>query len=66
MKVLGREVKYVDVPLQAALEAMVGKRLPEWYADAYNEYNKPSVRVLYRRTIGASGIGTTDRSLYSC
>jgi uncharacterized protein YbjT (DUF2867 family) len=37
---LGKEVKYVDVPLEAAREAMVGMGLPEWYADAYNEYNK--------------------------
>ncbi len=39
-KALGKEVKYVDVPLEAAREAMVGMGLPEWYADAYNEYNK--------------------------
>ncbi len=39
-KALGKEVKYVDVPLEAAREAMVGMGLPEWYADAYNEYNE--------------------------
>ncbi len=39
-KALGKEVKYVDVPLEAAREAMVGIGLPEWYADAYNEYNE--------------------------
>ena len=37
---IGKEVKYVDVPLEAAREAMVAMGLPEWYADAYNEYNK--------------------------
>ena len=39
-KALGKEIKYVDVPLDAAREAMVGMGLPDWYADAYNEYNK--------------------------
>ncbi len=39
-KALGKEVKYVDVPLEAARDAMVGLGLPEWYADAYNEYNE--------------------------
>ena len=37
---LGKEVTYVDVPLEAAREAMVGMGLAEWYADAYNEYNE--------------------------
>ncbi len=37
---LGKEVKYVDVPLEAAREAMVGMGLPEWMADAVNDYNK--------------------------
>ena len=39
-KALGKEIKYVDVPLEAAREAMVGMGLAGWYADAYNEYNK--------------------------
>ncbi len=39
-KALGKEVKYVDVPLEAAREAMVGMGLSEWHADAFNEYNK--------------------------
>ena len=39
-KALGKEVKYVDVPLEAAREAMVGMGLSEWLADAFNEYNK--------------------------
>ncbi len=37
-KALGKEVKYVDVPLEAAREAMVGMGLPEWMADAMTEY----------------------------
>ena len=39
-KVLGKEVKYVDVPLEAGREAMVGMGLPEWIADAFGEYFK--------------------------
>ncbi len=39
-KALGKEVKYVDVPLEAAREAMVGMGLPEWIVGALNEYNK--------------------------
>ena len=39
-KALGKEVKYVDVPLEAAREAIVGMGLPEWFADALNEYSK--------------------------
>ena len=39
-KALGKEVKYVDVPLEAAREAMIGMGLSEWLADAFNEYNK--------------------------
>ncbi len=39
-KALGKEVKYVDVPLEAAREAMLGMGLPEWIVDALNEYNK--------------------------
>ncbi len=39
-KALGKEVKYVDVPLEAAREAMVGMGLSGWLADANNEYFK--------------------------
>ncbi len=35
-----KEVKYVDIPLEAAREAMVGMGLSEWFADALNEYNR--------------------------
>ena len=38
-KALGKEVKYVDVPLEAGREGMVGMGLPEWFADAMTEYN---------------------------
>ena len=37
-KALGKEVKYVDVPLEAAREAMLGMGMTEWLADANNEY----------------------------
>ena len=37
-KALGKEVKYVDVPLEAAREAMLGMGMSEWLADANNEY----------------------------
>ncbi len=37
-KALGKEVKYVDVPLEAAREAMIGMGMSEWLADANNEY----------------------------
>ena len=39
-KALGKHVKYVDVPLEAAREAMLGMGLPEWIADAFPEYFK--------------------------
>ena len=39
-KALGKEVKYVDVPLEAGREALVGMGLSEWFADALNEYFK--------------------------
>lgn len=39
-KALGKEVRYVDVPLAASREAIVGMGLPEWFADALNEYFK--------------------------
>ncbi len=39
-KALGKEVKYVDVPLEAAREAMLGMGMSEWLTDANNEYFK--------------------------
>ena len=39
-KALGKEVKYVDVPPEAARESMVSMGLPEWMADALIEYSK--------------------------
>ncbi len=35
-KVLGKQVNYVDVPLEAAHEAMIG--MGEWIADAFGKY----------------------------
>ena len=37
-KALGKQVNYVDVPLKAAHEAMIGMGLSEWLADAFGEY----------------------------
>ena len=37
---LGKEVKYVDVPLEAGREGMLGMGMPEWFADAMTEYIK--------------------------
>ena len=37
-KVLGKQVNYVDVPLEAAHEAMIGMGLPQWTADAFGKY----------------------------
>lgn len=36
-KVLGRDVKYIQVPGEAALEAMVGMGVPQWIAEGYGE-----------------------------
>jgi len=36
-KVLGKEVKYVDIPPEAAKEAMLGMGIPEWIADGIIE-----------------------------
>jgi len=36
-KVLGKEVKYVDVPPEAAKEGMLGAGIPEWIADGIIE-----------------------------
>ena len=38
-RVLGREVRYVDVPPEAARQGMVDAGLPAWMADAVNELN---------------------------
>ncbi len=37
-KALGKQVNYVDVPLEAARERMIGMGLSEWLADAMTEY----------------------------
>jgi len=39
-EVLGKEVKYVDVPLEKAKEAMLNMGLSEWRADVLIEYAK--------------------------
>ena len=39
-EVLGKEVTYVPIPQEKAKEAMVGRGIPEWVADALNEYAK--------------------------
>jgi uncharacterized protein YbjT (DUF2867 family) len=39
-EVLGKDVRYVDVPLEAAKTAMLRSGVPEWKADALNEYAK--------------------------
>jgi len=36
-KALGKEVKYVDVPLDAARQSMIGMGMPEWIAEGYVE-----------------------------
>ena len=37
-KTLGKQVTYVNVPLEAARQAMLGMGLPDWVADAFGEY----------------------------
>ncbi len=37
-KVLGKQVDYVDVPLEAGRDAMIGMGLSEWIGDAMTEY----------------------------
>ena len=37
-KALGKQINYVDVPLEAAREAMIGMGLPVWIAGAFGEY----------------------------
>jgi uncharacterized protein YbjT (DUF2867 family) len=39
-KVLGKDVKYVSIPGEAALEFMVGMGLPEWIAQGYVELSE--------------------------
>lgn len=39
-KVLGKDVKYVNVPGEAALESMVGMGFPEWIAKGYVELSE--------------------------
>jgi len=36
-KVLGKEVKYVNVPAEAALQSMTSMGFPEWIASGYGE-----------------------------
>ncbi len=37
-KALGKQVNYVDVPLEAAREGMISTGMSEWFADAMIEY----------------------------
>lgn len=37
-RALGKEVRYVNVPMEAAREAMIGMGMSEWLADVYCEY----------------------------
>jgi uncharacterized protein YbjT (DUF2867 family) len=37
-KALGKEVKYVNVPMEAALESMIGMGMPQWLAEDFCEY----------------------------
>ena len=37
-KALGKQVNYVDVPVDAARQAMISMGLPEWIADAFGKY----------------------------
>jgi uncharacterized protein YbjT (DUF2867 family) len=39
-RAIGKEVRYVPVPHEAAKQAMVGMGLPEWIADGYVELNR--------------------------
>jgi uncharacterized protein YbjT (DUF2867 family) len=39
-EVLGKEVDYVSIPPERAKEAMLSRGIPEWLADALNEYAK--------------------------
>jgi hypothetical protein len=35
--VVGKDVTYVNVPCEAAKDAMIGLGMPDWLADIYNE-----------------------------
>ncbi len=37
-KALGKEVKYINVPLEAAREALIGMGISQWLAEAFCEY----------------------------
>ncbi len=37
-KALGKQVNYVDVPLEAAQQGMISMGLPEWVANAFGKY----------------------------
>ena len=37
-EVLGKKVSYISIPLEKAKGAMLGMSIPEWKADALNEY----------------------------
>ena len=39
-KVLGKEVQYVSVPAEAAIESMVGMGMTEWTAKGYTELSE--------------------------
>ena len=39
-KVLGKEVKYINVPDEAVMQSMVGMGLPEWIAKGYVELSE--------------------------
>jgi len=39
-RAIGKDVRYVPVPHEAAKEAMVGMGMPEWIAEGYIELNK--------------------------
>jgi len=39
-KILGKQVNYVTVPLEAAREGMINMGLSEWFGDAMSEYSQ--------------------------
>ena len=49
-KAIGKEVKYVPVPHEAAKQAMVGMGLPEWIADGYIELGEGFTNNFANRT----------------
>ncbi|HEX8524875.1 MAG TPA: SDR family oxidoreductase [Tepidisphaeraceae bacterium] len=46
-KVLGREVKFVDVPAEAAKKVMLVSGLPEWQAEAVNQLSEGMKQGLF-------------------